>query len=145
MAAHPLVTALAKALKPPKSPDGTYPANSPLGLAFSTTLPEQVIFAGYDGDVYTRPADNVKWQVLYLDARLHRWMIVEQARVRNSDRVSDDRSPTGDYDYLWVDVEARVASGSRSQSVEAPFLTGEFVRAGDFEAPPSGGGMTGGG
>jgi hypothetical protein len=138
MPPHPLVNAIAQALNAPARARDNIAAGSPEALAVATNLPEQVIFAGYNGAVYRRPADQVQWQVLYIDPRLHRWMIVEATRVRNSQLVSDHRSPTGDYDYVWVDTDALVGSGSRSQSVETPFLTGEFVRAGDFEAPPSG-------
>jgi len=139
MPPHPLVNAIAQALNAPARPNANIAAGSPEALALATNLPEQVIFAGYNGAVYQRPADAVQWQMLYLDPRLHRWMIVDLGRVRNTQLVNDPRSPTGDYEYVWIDTDALVGSGSRSQSVETPFLTGDFVRAGDFEAPPSGG------
>jgi hypothetical protein len=142
MPTHPLVRTIARALNAPPRAIENIAAGSPEALAVSTNLPEQVIFAGYNGAVYRRPADNVNWQVLYLDPRLHRWMIVELARIRTTKLVHDPRSPTGNYDYAWIDTDALVGSGSRSQSVETPFLTGEFVRAGEFEAPPSGGGTS---
>ena len=46
------------------------------------SAPSRVIL-GYNGAVYQRPADTVKWQVLYLDPRPHRWMIVELRRILN--------------------------------------------------------------
>ena len=137
---HPIVTKLASALGA-KAPAGstTITSGSPEALAYDPNVAELVIFAGYVGPVITAPSSTNNWQVFYLDPRLFRWMLVEEKGLQNHVRVQDPRSPTADCDYIWVKTEARVASGNSMQSVEAPFLTGDFVRAGDFEAPVGGG------
>ena len=83
------------------------------------------------------------WLQFFLDARLFRWMLVDGTRIRRRVRVEDKDSPTGGCDYIWVDADAQVGTGSGAQPVEAAFLSGEFTRAADFE-PPSIGGPTGG-
>jgi hypothetical protein len=111
-------------------------------VAAAPEVPELVIFEGWAGDVFERPPET-SWQQFYLDPRLFAWMIVEGKRIRYSRRVTDKESPTGGCDYIWVEADALVGSGSGKQPVEATFLTGEFTRAGDFEATPTGGGATG--
>ena len=104
----------------------------------ATGLPELVIFAGFTGDIFERPRGR-SWQRFYLDPQLFRWMIVEGLRIRHSKRVKDPESPTEGCDYIWVEADALVGSGSGPQPVEATFLTGEFTTAADFEAPSPGG------
>jgi hypothetical protein len=108
----------------------------------ATGRPELVIFQGFTGDVFDRPEGRT-WQRFYLDLQLFRWMIVEGARIRYSKRVEDEESPTEGCDYIWVEADALVGGGSGPQPVEATFLTGEFTRAADFEAPSTGGPMGG--
>ena len=79
------------------------------------------------------------WLQFFLDARLSRWMLMDGARIRHRIRVEDKDSPAGGCDYIWVDADAQVGTGSGSQPVEAVFLSGEFTRALDFEPPPIGG------
>ena len=105
-------------------------------------LPELVIFEGFTGDVFDRP-EGTTWQQFYLDPALFFWLIVEGARIRHSKRIEDEESPTDGCDYIWVEADALVGSGSGTQAVEATFLTGEFTRAGDFEAASTAGGGRG--
>jgi hypothetical protein len=136
-----LVTDLARALDVPEVETGTlqFAAQTAGALAAAVDTSEQVIFAGYTGALIERPKDSGRhWRVFYLDARLFRWMLVERDRVRLWRRIETPESPTGDCDYIWVDYDAPVASGSGPQSVEAPFLSGDFTRAGAFEAPSGG-------
>jgi hypothetical protein len=135
---HPLVDGLAKALKA-QARDPAVTTGTPQALALAANLPELVIFAGYAGAVVKQPSIQTEWQVLYLDPRLARWMLVEQERILTSIRLEDDRSPDGGCDYVWLETETPVGSGTSAQSVETAFLTGPFVRAGDFEAPSGGG------
>jgi hypothetical protein len=85
------------------------------------------------------------WWLLYLDLRLQSWMLIEETGVIRTERVRDDTVPradrqeVGERDVVWVRSDASVATGSGPQSVEARFLTGDFTRAGDFDASPTGG------
>jgi hypothetical protein len=101
-------------------------------------LPELVIFEGFTGNTFDRPAATT-WQQFYLDPVLFCWLIVEGKRIRYSKRIEDKESPTDGCDYIWVEADALVGSGSGKQPVEATFLTGEFTRAGDFEAASTAG------
>jgi hypothetical protein len=139
--ASELVKDLAKSLGVRGAETGTppIPEGTPEALALAVDTPEQVVFAGYTGALIERPEDSKRiWRVFYLDPRLFRWMLVESKNVRLWRRVETQESPTGDCDYIWVNYDAPVASGSGPQSIEAPFLSGDFTRAGDFEAPSGG-------
>lgn len=104
----------------------------------ATALPELVIFEGFTGTTFDRP-EGTTWQRFYLDPRLFRWLIVEGSRIRYSKRITDGESPTEGCDYIWVDADALVGTGSGPEPIEATFLTGEFTRAADFEAASAGG------
>lgn len=152
---HPLITELAKALLPstPGQPDGDAgkgKGNAPAGkpatpadLAAASELPELVIFAGFLGATVTQPVANKDWRLLYLDWRLMTWLLVQEDGILLAEKVKDETAPSGERDVIWVRADAPVRSGSGPQSVEARFLTGEFTRAGDFDAPPTGGTFAG--
>jgi hypothetical protein len=111
----------------------------PAGLGEATGIPQLVVFAGLLGDVVRRqPADD-EWRILYLDWALQNWLLIENRGIVNHANIQDPATQPVTRDVLWVDEDASVGRGSRSQSIEAQFLTGEFTRAGDFEAPPGGG------
>jgi hypothetical protein len=133
---HPLVTALAKALKPQVA---SMRAGTPDALVEASDLPELVTFAGFLGDTVTQPGQTTQWRVLYLDLELRRWLLLDEADILLAEKVEDETAPSGERDLIWVKADASVGRGSGSPSVEARFLTGEFTRAGDFEAPPTGG------
>ena len=104
----------------------------------ASRAPEWVIFEGFAGGTTKRPAQKT-WLQFFLDARLFRWMLIDGARIRHGIRVGDEESPPGGCDYVWVDADAQVGTGSGTQPVEAVFLSGELTRAVDFEPPPVGG------
>jgi hypothetical protein len=146
---HKLVEELAKGWKPPKVGVGSIrtapdvpakevPANSALAFAYASNLPEAIVFAGFLGDAVERPGGG-DFQVLYLDLELSEWLLVEDSGILAHDQIRDDAVPFNQRrDVIWVKADAAVGQGSTSQSVEAQFLTGEFTKARDFEAPPGG-------
>jgi hypothetical protein len=113
-------------------------------FAQSADVPKLVSFVGYLGATITHPASAApdgtnQWCVLYLDWELHSWLLVERAAIVRR-LVLDDQNTTEDpCDVIWVRADAAVRRGSGSLSAEAQFLTGNFTRAGDFEAAPTGG------
>ncbi len=136
---HPLVEALASGLKAPAVPANQIRASSVEALAYASNLPEAIMFTGFLGGVVQEPGGR-NWQLLYLDLELNNWLLVEDGGILAEDRVVDDGVPFNHKrDVIWVKADAAVGRGSASQSVEAQFLTGDFTRAGDFEAPPAGG------
>jgi hypothetical protein len=79
------------------------------------------------------------WLVFYLDARLHTWLHVQKKAIVLRRTVHDHLSPFGSHDVIWVRGQAPIRHGSGPQSIQQRFLTGDFTRAGDFDAPPTGG------
>jgi hypothetical protein len=142
---NPFISALAKELKakqagqiPDLPANAQQPADFANALANAASLPELVTFAGYRGGI-VYDAQQTPWLVLYHDTWLQRWLLVKETDVLYSASVTDDTSPSGKRDVIWVRADASVSGGSGSRSVEARFLTGEFTRAGDYGAPPTGG------
>jgi hypothetical protein len=137
---HPLVDALASGLEVPAPPNTQIKAGSPEALARASDVPELVSFAGFLGDTIPQPGQAAKkWRVLYLDLELRNWLLVLDTDILDAQKVGDKTAPSGERDVIWVRADASVGRGRGSPSVEARFLTGEFTRAGDFEAPPTGG------
>jgi hypothetical protein len=115
-----------------------------LANAPSDAVPELVTFTGFLGETVRQPGTRhppKRWRLLYLDLRLQSWLLIEETGIVHNARVRDDTVPglVRERDVVWVRIDASVASGGGPQSVEARFLTGEFTRAGDFEASPAGG------
>ena len=106
-------------------------------LAKAADIPELVTFTGYLGGTFDR--DGTNWRVLYLDTRLQSWLLVKDSDVLHSASVESDTSPSNKRDVIWVEADAPVGGGGGSPSVENRFLTGDFTRAADYEAPPGGG------
>jgi hypothetical protein len=137
---HPLVAALAQGLKAPAIRSQNVQMGSAAAFARASNLPEIVVFAGFVGDLVTR--GNDAWQILYVDLALTEWLLIEDVGIVEYARVRDDAVPktfNGERDVLWVKADAAVGRGHASQSLEGQFLTGEFTRAADFEAPLTGG------
>jgi hypothetical protein len=132
------VTDLAKQLSPQTRSRQAAAVDPVNELARRDDLPELVTFAGYVGGK-VQDAGNNDWRVLYLDTRLQNWLLVKDGDVLYNTTVDDDTSPSGKRDVIWVKADASVGHGSGSLSVEARFLTGDFTRAGDYEAAPAGG------
>jgi hypothetical protein len=132
---HPLVKAVAKKFMS----DAANAAAALKEYAAATDLPELIAFAGFLGPTLEQPAPEKTWRLLYLDLELRTWLLVEDAEILVHEKVKDDTAPSGERDMIWVKADVPVGHGSGSPSVEARFLSGEFTRAGDFEAPPGGG------
>jgi hypothetical protein len=140
---HPLVTALAKELVPkPKrgarKPDGTPvapPTDKELAtsLAQLSTAPELLTYAGYLGGVVPDKKTG-NWVVLYLDAKLVTWLMVQEDGIVLRKEIDDKASPGGKRDVIWVKRDALVTKGITPPSPETRFLQGDLVRAGDFSA-----------
>jgi len=105
--------------------------------ATSSDVPETVTFVGFLGATF--PRDSKEWCVLYLDRQLATWLLVEKDGIACREEIKDDAAPSGKHDEIWVRANAAVGIGRGSPSNEAKFLTGDFTRAADFEAPPTGG------
>jgi hypothetical protein len=131
---HPLVQQVAGALPGP-APIAPGQANA---LPAAPALPELVTFDGFvSGNVQSPSGTN--WLLVYREWRMITWLLVEGSGVIHLDRLQDGDSPGGDRDVLWVTRTAAVGRGSGSQSDEARFLTGQFIRAGDFDPTETGG------
>ena len=135
---HPLVKALAKGSKAPRVADKGLAQGSAGAFAYASDLPETVLFSGFLGDVVEQP-DGEMWQVLYLDLELTECLLVKEDGILECDQIPDKAVPCEQVrDVIWVKADAAVGRGPTSQSVEALFLTGEFTRAAEFDAPPTG-------
>jgi hypothetical protein len=130
--ANPLVTGLATAA--PAVAAGTFTTTS-----IATTSPSRLItFTGFLGVTINSPGGQA-YRILYRDLRMENWLLVEDSRIVNWDQVRDETAPNDLCDIIWVTADAVVGRGRGSLSDEARFLTGQFTRAGDFEAPLTGG------
>ena len=139
---HPVVRELSEGL-------GMATANA---FADASNLAERVMFAGFRGPVVEHPGRG-EWRLLYLDLELRDWLLIETTGILAQGKVKDETVPTeilaqgkveetvGEQsrDVFWVKADTAVGRGDASQAVQAQFLTGRFTRAGDFEAPLSGG------
>ena len=100
---------------------------------------ELVVFVGFLGDPVTVPGRAGAWTLLYLDLGMNDWLIVEPGGCANIKQVEDRATPRSPRDLIWVRERAFVGRGSGPTSVESQFLTGDFMRAGEFEADMTGG------
>lgn len=93
---------------------------------------EQVrVFVGLLGGRVKRD-NNELWRVLFYDSNLSDWLLVLENDVVYARRVNDRTAPEGLRDYVWVKADGKVAHGNANRSPEALFLSGDFIRAGDF-------------
>ena len=128
MPQHPLVGRLVNALPGPAG-----------ALPLAAALPELVTLVGFVDGTIVNPSTGNNWVLVYRDWRMTSWWLVEGTGVLHYDSVPDDGNPAYARDVLWVNREAAVGRGSGPQSDEARFLTGQFVRAGDFDQWEAGG------
>lgn len=138
---HELVTKLAAALPAPAVGRAAEGSPAALAGAAADTVPALVTFAGFIGDTIKQPGVTPAraWRVLYLDTSLRTWLLIEENGIVDASDVQDDTVPTtGRRDVLWVGRGTSVATGGTPESVQARFVTGEFTRAGDFEASAPG-------
>lgn len=109
--------------------------------AVPTHTPQLFTFTGFlEPTLIPQPGNESKrWQLMYLDLQMTNWLLVENDGIVDRNTVQDRAVPGGTRDVIWAAADAAVGIGRGSQSVEARFLTGEFTRAADFLASPSGG------
>ena len=113
-------------------------------LATDSGSPELVTFAGYLGGTIRpeKEEEGRSWRVLYLDAKLRTWLLVNPKDILLSRRMPDETSPFGKRDVIWLRSSASVSDGTgpvRRNEIEAQFVRGDFVGAGDFSASLTGG------
>ena len=107
-------------------------------LAAAPDVREVIPFLGFRGGAVERPGGST-FRMVYLDVGFQDWLLVEDDGIHDYADVEDKSVPGEKRQVLWVDINAAIGRGHGPQSVEARFLTGEFTRAGDFEAPVTGG------
>ena len=113
-------------------------------IANDPAQPELYTFAGYLGGIVEDSAGTIKttWRLLYLDAKLQTWLLVGQESILLRKDVTDETSPSGSRDHVWVKADASVSQGEgppQKNEIQARFLRGDFVSAGDFAASVTGG------
>jgi hypothetical protein len=113
-------------------------------LANDPDIPELYTFAGYLGGLLDDPTNTtqINWQIVYLDAKLLTWLLVDEDSIVLRTTVDDDTSPFGKRDYIWLKSDASVSRGEgppQTNEIQARFLRGDFVSAGDFAASLTGG------
>jgi hypothetical protein len=111
----------------------------PADFGEATGIPQLVVFAGLLGDPVQKPGGGGTWYLLYLDWALADWLLVEERGIVHRQTITDPAISPLTRDVIWVDEDSSVGRGNRSQSKEGQFLSGEFTRAADFEAPVGGG------
>jgi len=113
-------------------------------LANDPAVPELYTFAGFLGGVLKDDTDTTKtmWRLLYLDSKLFTWLLVDHNSILLRKDVDDETSPAGTRDYVWMKADASVSRGEgppQRNEIQARFLRGDFVSAGDFAASVTGG------
>ena len=135
---HPLVKAVEETLRQ-RAPAGVAVQVQPdaeiLSLAERTDLPDLSLLAGFLGAQFDHA--GATWWLLYLDSRLHKWLLVPKNDIVVYERLDDATAFAKRRDVLWVKADARLLQGSGSQTIEGLFLVGEFTRAGDFASAPA--------
>jgi hypothetical protein len=135
---HPLVAALARKLLNEKKLQGdrgqaVSDKDVARTLAHDATVSGVMTYAGYLGGVLGDEASG-KWIVLYLDAKLLTWLVVQEAGIVLHRRMEDKTAPDCKRDVIWVKRDAFVTKGSTPPSPEKRFLQGDLIRAGEFSA-----------
>ena len=141
---NPLVTDLEKRLGAPDSGAMRVQIGEAGSLATAAGVPEVVSFTGYLGGKVPHGKDgdgkDVQWCLLYLDADLRTWLIIEAKGIVRRKTVEEKTTDADPCDVVWVLADAAVGRGSGSLSLEGQFLTGEFTRAADVDEGPMGAG-----
>jgi hypothetical protein len=133
---HLFAQRLAGALPPPAPPPGPGVAAA---LPAAAVLPELVTLVGVVDGTIANPGTGTNWVLVYRDWRMTTWFLVESTGILHFDTVPEDGDPDFARDVVWVTRDTAVGRGSGPQSDEARFLTGQFVRAGDFDQWETGG------
>lgn len=109
-------------------------------LAADPTMPPLVTFAGFLGG--TIVTGDTRWRVFYLDPKLLTWLLVAEGAILRREVLEDVTAPFGKRDLIWLRSSASVTDGSgppRADQIEAQFVRGDFIGAGDFSASLTGG------
>jgi hypothetical protein len=135
---HPLVVALARELLDDEKlvgqhGQGVSDEQVASTFAHDATVSGLLTYAGYLGGVLEDEASGT-WIVLYLDAKLLTWLVVQEAGIVLHRRMDDKTAPDGQRDVIWVKRDAFVTKGSTPPSPEKRFLQGDLIRAGEFSA-----------
>jgi hypothetical protein len=147
---HPIVVSLAETLGSDKVKvvlGGRKPLGAPApDAALEDVLPTQIgdfgtlagspeikCITGYIGGQCTYPSSSIWWQILFLDANLRNWIIVDRQQILYSDRRDDREAAAGKRDFIWVKADTLIAHGDPQTDPKNLFLTGAFTRAGDYE------------
>ncbi len=114
-------------------------AQDELARAFAdqANVPAVSLFAGYLGGPVEH--DGQDWRLLYLDALLADWMLIQVADIVAHERLATENAPAGVIDMLWVKATANLVTGTGPRANAGRFLVGQLTRAGDF-APSAPGG-----
>ena len=115
-------------------------------LVADPSVPQLVTFAGFLGGKFD-DRSGTTWRFLYLDPKLVTWLVVNEDDVVLHRKVQDVTMPSKDKDpilrdLVWLKSSASVSDGSgppRPREIEAQFLRGDFIGAGDFSASLTGG------
>ena len=150
---HPLVTSVArklaekdvgtlkaeaeKTIADRRGSKGTEDEAYAEALANQANLPGLSLIAGYLGGAVSR--EGATWRLVYLDARLDSWLLVNENDIVDYQRLTDDKAPMSQRDMLWVDASANLLRGTGPRTNDGRFLVGELTRAGDFAASSTGG------
>lgn len=129
-----LVTDLA-----PSAPAAAAARAGVAGAVAAGRSPELVVFLGILGTAINNPASGNSFVKLHLSWDLNSWLLVEASGIVKREQINDPMMAPIAKDAIWVGEDAAVGRATGLQTDEAQFLTGQFTRAADFEAPPGGG------
>jgi hypothetical protein len=131
-----LVVKLASEIKIADHAKGTLKSATPSTIARDSTS-ELVTFVGYLGGQVTY--DSTPWRILYLDWALQSCLLVQESGIVHSEIIKPTDAPFNEQNVIWVRHDTPVGRSSGSLPKDAQFLSGDFTRAGDVEAGPTGG------
>ena len=100
---------------------------------------ELVVFTGFLAANVDVPGRAKGWTLLFTDLGFNDWIIIEPEKTVRRRQVADATMMGIAYDVIWVRATAFVGRGSGPAGVNAQFLTGDFMRASDFDDEPNGG------
>jgi hypothetical protein len=103
----------------------------------NSATPELVTFVGYLGNQRSR--GGITWVYLYLNWAMSECLLIEKDGIVRWSQIKDDDADWDKRDVLWVKADAQVIVAPGTDALEVQFLSGQFTRAGDFEAGPDGG------
>ena len=110
-------------------------AQDELARAFAdqANVPAVSLFAGYLGGPVEH--DGQDWRLLYLDALLADWMLIQVADIVAHERLATENAPAGVIDMLWVKATANLVTGPAHAPTPGAFSSASS-RAGDLRPRP---------